>query len=80
MGIDRNIAVTAAQARVQAATRAVARPFHLAGIGRTMFDAITGRDYVVVQGLTLVIALTFVTFNLHVDIRYGFVDPRVRAR
>jgi peptide/nickel transport system permease protein len=53
--------------------------FNLAGIGRTMFEAITGRDYVVVQGLTLVIALTYVTVNLLVDISYGFLDPRVRA-
>jgi peptide/nickel transport system permease protein len=54
--------------------------FNLAGVGRTMFEAITGRDYVVVQGLTLIIALTYVTVNLLVDISYGFLDPRVRAR
>jgi len=54
--------------------------FNLAGIGRTMFEAITGRDYVVVQGLTLIIALIYVTVNLIVDISYGFLDPRVRAR
>ena len=54
--------------------------FNLAGIGRTMFEAITGRDYVVVQGLTLIIALIYVTVNLLVDISYGFLDPRVRAR
>jgi len=54
--------------------------FNLAGIGRTMYEAITGRDYVVVQGLTLIIALTYVTINLLVDISYGFLDPRVRAR
>jgi peptide/nickel transport system permease protein len=53
--------------------------FNLAGIGRTMYEAITGRDYVVVQGLTLVIALIYVTVNLIVDISYGFLDPRVRA-
>ena len=54
--------------------------FNLAGVGRTMFEAITGRDYVVVQGLTLIIALIYVTVNLVVDISYGFLDPRVRAR
>jgi ABC-type dipeptide/oligopeptide/nickel transport system permease component len=54
--------------------------FNLAGVGRTMYEAITGRDYVVVQGLTLVIALIYVTVNLIVDISYGFLDPRVRAR
>jgi len=54
--------------------------FNLAGVGRTMYEAITGRDYVVVQGLTLVIALIYVTVNLLVDISYGFLDPRVRLR
>jgi peptide/nickel transport system permease protein len=54
--------------------------FNLAGVGRTMYEAITGRDYVVVQGLTLIIALIYVTVNLLVDISYGFLDPRVRAR
>ena len=53
--------------------------FNLAGVGRTMYEAITGRDYVVVQGLTLIIALIYVTVNLIVDISYGFLDPRVRA-
>ena len=54
--------------------------FNLAGVGRTMFEAITGRDYVVIQGFTLIIALIYVTVNLVVDISYGFLDPRVRAR
>ena len=54
--------------------------FNLAGVGRTMYEAITGRDYIVVQGLTLIIALIYVSVNLIVDISYGFLDPRVRAR
>jgi peptide/nickel transport system permease protein len=54
--------------------------FNLAGAGRTMFDAITGRDYVVIQGLTLVIAVIYVTVNLIVDILYGVLDPRVRLQ
>ncbi|HSL76749.1 MAG TPA: ABC transporter permease [Candidatus Limnocylindrales bacterium] len=52
--------------------------FNLAGVGRTMFEAITGRDYVVIQGLTLMIAVFYVAINLIVDIAYGFLDPRVR--
>ena len=52
--------------------------FNLAGAGRTMYEAITGRDYVVIQGLTLVIAIIYVTVNLVVDILYGVLDPRVR--
>lgn len=54
--------------------------FNLAGVGRTMYEAITGRDYVVIQGFTLLIALVYVGVNLLVDISYGLLDPRVRAR
>src|SRR4029077_18683256 len=54
--------------------------FNLAGVGRTMFEAITGRDYVVIQGFTLMIAVFYVLVNLIVDVSYGFLDPRVRAR
>lgn len=54
--------------------------FNLAGVGRSLFEAITGRDYVVIQGFTLLIAVTYVTVNFLVDISYGFLDPRVRAR
>lgn len=54
--------------------------FNLAGVGRTMYEAITGRDYVVIQGFTLIIAVIYVLVNLLVDVSYGFLDPRVRAR
>ena len=54
--------------------------FNLSGVGRTMFEAITGRDYVVIQGFTLLIAVIYVTVNLVVDVSYGSLDPRVRAR
>jgi len=54
--------------------------FNLAGVGRTMFEAITGRDYIVIQGFTLIIAVAYVLVNLIVDISYGILDPRVRAR
>jgi peptide/nickel transport system permease protein len=52
--------------------------FSLSGIGRTLYDAITGRDYRVVEGFTLVIAVLFVAINLLVDISYSYLDPRVR--
>jgi peptide/nickel transport system permease protein len=52
--------------------------FGLTGIGRTVFESITGRDYIVVQGLGLLVALIYVIVNLVVDISYGFLDPRVR--
>jgi peptide/nickel transport system permease protein len=54
--------------------------FNLAGVGRTMFEAITGRDYVVIQGFTLIIAVTYVLVNLLVDVSYGSLDPRIRLR
>ena len=54
--------------------------FNLSGVGRTLYEAITGRDYVVIQGFTLVIAVIYVITNLVVDISYGFLDPRVRLR
>ena len=54
--------------------------FNLAGVGRSLFEAITGRDYVVIQGFTLLIAVIYVVVNLCVDISYGFLDPRVRQR
>jgi peptide/nickel transport system permease protein len=52
--------------------------FNLAGLGRTLYEAITARDYIIVQGFTLVIAVGFVVVNLIVDISYAFLDPRIR--
>lgn len=52
--------------------------FNLAGLGRTLFEAITARDYIIVQGFTLIIAVSFVIINLIVDISYAFLDPRIR--
>ncbi|MBA3873535.1 MAG: ABC transporter permease [Chloroflexota bacterium] len=52
--------------------------FGFAGIGKTLFDGITARDYAIVQGVTLVTAIAFVLINLLVDILYGYVDPRIR--
>jgi peptide/nickel transport system permease protein len=52
--------------------------FNLAGLGRTLFEAITARDYIIVQGFTLIVAVGFVGINLLVDISYAFLDPRIR--
>lgn len=54
--------------------------FNLAGVGRALFDAITGRDYAVVQGFTVVIAAGYVLVNLLVDLSYGYLDPRIRVK
>lgn len=52
--------------------------FALPGMGRLALAAIDQRDYPVVQGVVLVIALLFVLVNLAVDLTYALVDPRVR--
>lgn len=52
--------------------------FGLAGVGRMMFEAITARDYPVIQGFTIVIAAGYVLINLIVDLSYVFIDPRIR--
>ena len=54
--------------------------FSIPGIGRLMVDAIKARDYPMVQGGGLVIALLFSAVNLLVDLVYGFVDPRIRSQ
>jgi len=52
--------------------------FSLPGIGTSLVGAILARDYPVVQGFTLVIALIFVLVNLIVDLSYAYLDPRIR--
>ena len=52
--------------------------FGLSGVGRILYDAITARDYGIVQSFTVVIAVFFVLLNLIVDISYVYLDPRVR--
>lgn len=52
--------------------------FGLSGVGRILYEAITARDYAVVQGFTVVIAVFFVVLNLIVDISYAYIDPRIR--
>lgn len=52
--------------------------FGLSGVGRILYDAITARDYGIVQAFTVVIAVFFVALNLIVDISYAYLDPRIR--
>ncbi|HET6845895.1 MAG TPA: ABC transporter permease [Anaerolineales bacterium] len=52
--------------------------FNLSGVGRILYEAITARDYGIVQGFTVVIAIFFVILNLIVDISYAYLDPRIR--
>jgi peptide/nickel transport system permease protein len=52
--------------------------FSIRGIGRILVAAIFDRDYPIVQGVILLIAVIFVMANLLVDIVYTFLDPRIR--
>jgi peptide/nickel transport system permease protein len=51
--------------------------FGLPGVGYTLLQAIFGRDYPVIQAMTLMIAFTFIFANLLVDLFYGVLDPRI---
>jgi peptide/nickel transport system permease protein len=53
--------------------------FAFNGIGQYLFDAIGQRDYPVLQGYILFIAIIYALINLVVDISYGLIDPRVRV-
>jgi peptide/nickel transport system permease protein len=53
--------------------------FALPGVGTSLVGAILARDYPVVQGFTLVIAMIFVLANLLVDLSYAYLDPRIRV-
>jgi peptide/nickel transport system permease protein len=52
--------------------------FALPGVGRLLVAAIADRDYTVVQGAVLLIAVAYVLLNVAVDALYGLIDPRVR--
>ena len=52
--------------------------FSLAGVGRILFEAITARDYPIIQSFTIVISIGYVVINLLVDLAYAYLDPRVR--
>ena len=54
--------------------------FNFGGIGSTLFQAFTDRDYAVLQVIILATAVIYVVVNLLVDISYAVIDPRVRTR
>lgn len=53
--------------------------FAFNGIGQYLFEAIGRRDYPVLQGFILTIAIVYSLINLLVDLSYGLIDPRVRT-
>ncbi|HLZ72578.1 MAG TPA: ABC transporter permease [Dehalococcoidia bacterium] len=52
--------------------------FAVPGVGRLLLDAISQRDYPVVQGVTVIVALWVLVINLVVDVSYVYLDPRLR--
>ena len=54
--------------------------FAIPGLGRFLVDGVGNRDYPVVQGSVLVMAVSFVIVNLIVDIMYAVIDPRIKYR
>jgi peptide/nickel transport system permease protein len=55
----------------------VERVFNWPGMGSLAFDAISSRDYPVLQGVITVMALLIVVTNLLIDVAYGIIDPRI---
>ena len=52
--------------------------FVVPGVGTFLIDAIAHRDFTVIQGITVLVAVIVLTLNLIVDLTYGFLDPRIR--
>ena len=53
--------------------------FQIAGFGRLTIDAVTQRDYALIQGVVIVTAAGYVVVNLTVDVLYSFLNPRIRV-
>lgn len=54
--------------------------FNWPGVGRLLVDAVTQRDYPVIQALVLLFSLEFILINLVVDLLYGFINPTIRYK
>jgi peptide/nickel transport system permease protein len=52
--------------------------FNIPGVGRLVVDAISQRDYPIIQGVTLIFSGVYVVVNLIVDLSYTVIDPRIR--
>jgi ABC-type dipeptide/oligopeptide/nickel transport system permease component len=64
--------------RLLAGTVVIETVFSRPGIGRLIVDAILAKDFPLVQGIVLVIAVSYVLVNLIVDLLYALLDPRIR--
>jgi peptide/nickel transport system permease protein len=59
-------------------TIVIERIFAISGLGSLIIEAIFTRDYLVVQGTVVLVAVAFVVVNFLVDILYAVIDPRIR--
>ncbi|MGO2510291.1 ABC transporter permease [Marinomonas lutimaris] len=57
----------------------IERVFNWPGLGTLAFDAVSGRDYPVLQAVITILSMLIVSVNLLVDIAYGLIDPRIRT-
>ena len=53
--------------------------FSLPGVGRLIVESVLRRDYPIIQGVILIVALLYMTVNLFVDLIFAFLDPRIRC-
>ena len=67
-------------AGVVTGTLVIESVFYLPGLGRLIFQSISNRDLITVQALILLVAAVVVTANFLVDLAYGLIDPRLKAR
>ncbi len=65
-------------ARLLGGSTIVETVFSWPGVGRLLIEGIYARDYPIVQGAVLIIAVTYVMINLVVDIVYKWLDPRIK--
>jgi peptide/nickel transport system permease protein len=56
----------------------VEQVFNIPGMGRLMVTGIFNQDFVIVQGVVMIVAIVVALSNLVVDISYGYLDPRIR--
>lgn len=52
--------------------------FNIPGIGQLIVNSVERRDFAVIQGTIMLVAISYVTINLIIDLLYGVIDPRVR--
>lgn len=51
--------------------------FAIPGLGQLMINSVTRRDFAMIQGIVLVVSVSYVGINLMVDLMYGLIDPRI---